>query len=354
MGKNQVTLSDLAKELGVSTATVSRALKDYPDISRETKKRVLALAAARNYYPNSIAASLRKQETRTIGVIIPEIVNHFFSTVIKGIMEVAYDIGYRVVLCQSDEDHEKEVEDARALLASRVDGLLVSVAHGTQTYEHFQVFKRSNIPIVFFDKVCDAIPEASRIVVNDYQGAFQAVEHLIEQGYQRITHVRGPLVATNAKNRLRGYMDAMQKHHLPVNDFMIIDGEALSFDFAEHLGKIIAMNKYKVDAIFAVTDIMAIGIMKGLKSQGFKIPEDVAVIGFNDWYIATAVDPPLSSVAQPGFEMGKKAAEMLIDHIQQLKAGKEPVYETVILPTELKIRQSTLQKSLAKTPNLKL
>ncbi len=343
MGKHQVTLADLARELGISTATVSRALKDYPDISKATKRRVLDLAAARNYYPNSIAASLRKQETRIIGVIIPEIVNHFFSTVIKGIMEVAYDSGYRVMICQSDESYEKEVTDAKALLTSRVDGLMVSLAHETVQYDHFMEFKHSGIPLVFFDKICEEIQETSRIVFNDYQGAFYAVEHLIEQGYTRIAHIRGPMVASNSKNRLQGYLDAMKKHHLPVNDLMIIDGEALTFDFAVHLGKMLAMNKYNLDAIFAVTDIVALGVMKGLKSQGYNIPEDMGVVGFNDWYMSTVVDPPLSSVAQPGFEMGKKATEILLNEIAVTKQGLTPAYQTVILDTELIVRDSSLR-----------
>ncbi len=341
MGKYQVTLADLAKELGISTATVSRALKDYPDISAATKRKVLDLAAARNYHPNSIAASLRKQETRIIGVIVPEIVNNFFSNVIKGIMEVAYDVGYRVMICQSDESYEKEVTDAKALLASRVDGLLVSLAHETVIYDHLKEFKRSGIPLVFFDKTCEEMKDTSKVVSNDYQGAFHAVEHLIEQGYRRIAHIRGPLVATNAKNRLKGYMDAMAKHHLPVDEFMIIDGEALTFEFAHHLGKMLGMNKYNIDAIFAVTDIVALGVIKGLKSQGYKIPEDIGVIGFNDWYMSTVIDPPLSSVAQPSFEIGKKSAEILLNEIAVIKQGLVPAYQTVVLDTELIIRESS-------------
>ena len=211
MGKRQITLADLAKELGISTATVSRALKDYPDISAETKRRVLELAKLRNYYPNTIAASLRNQESHIIGVIIPEVVNHFFSTVITGIMNVAYQAGYRVMICQSNESYEKEVEDAKALLASRVDGVLVSVAHETSTFQHFQEFKNAGIPIVFFDKTCEGILGTSKVVVDDYKGSFDAVEHLIQQGYTRIAHIRGPLTANNSRNRLNGYLDALKK-----------------------------------------------------------------------------------------------------------------------------------------------
>ena len=344
MGKRQITLADLAKELGISTATVSRALKDYPDISAETKKRVLELAKLRNYYPNTIAASLRNQESHIIGVIIPEVVNHFFSTVITGIMNVAYKAGYRVMICQTNESYEKEVEDAKALLASRVDGVLVSVAHETATFQHFQEFKNAGIPLVFFDKTCEGISDTSKVVVDDYKGSFDAVEHLIEQGYTRIAHIRGPHSANNSRNRLNGYLDALKKHQLPVDELLIFDGGTLTYEFSYHLGKMIAMNGYRIDAIFAVTDIVAIGVMTGLKEAGKKIPSDIAVLGFNDWFMSQVVDPPLSSVFQPGLEMGKKATEILLEEIRLDKEGEPTEHQTVVLETDLKVRASTLRE----------
>lgn len=342
MGKRQVTLADLAKELGISTATVSRALKNYPDISKETKERVLSLAKQRKYTPNTIAASLRNQESHIIGVIIPEVVNQFFSTVITGIMEVAYNAGYRVMICQSNEDYEKEVADSKALLNNRVDGVLVSVAHGTHTFDHFREFKQAGVPLVFFDKICKEITNCSKVVVDDRKGAFTAVDHLIKQGYRRIAHIHGPLSASNSGNRMNGYLDALTHNQLPIEDSLLIDGGSLTFDYSFQLGKRLAEESPNIDAIFAVTDIVAIGVMTGLKEGGKKIPSDVAVVGFNDWFMCRVVEPPLSSVFQPGIEMGRKAAELLIQEISQEKKGHTPTYETVVLSTNLKVRSSTL------------
>ena len=342
MGKRQVTLADLAKELGISTATVSRALKNYPDISKETKERVLSLAKQWRYTPNTIAASLRNKESHIIGVIIPEVVNQFFSTVITGIMEVAYNAGYRVMICQSNEDYDKEVADAKALLNNRVDGVLVSVAHGTHNFDHFREFKQAGVPLVFFDKICNEITNCSKVVVDDREGSYTAVDHLIQQGYKRIAHIHGPLSASNSSNRMNGYLDALKAHDLPFEDSLLIDGGNLTYEYAFELGKKIAVESAHPDAIFAVTDIVAIGVMTGLKEAGKKIPHEVAVVGFNDWFMCRVVDPPLSSVFQPGIKMGRKAAELLLQEISQEKAGRTPAYETVVLPTDLKIRSSTL------------
>lgn len=341
MGKKQVTLADLAKALGISTATVSRALKDYPDISKDTKRKVLDLAQKLNYHPNTFAAALRKSESRVIGVIIPEIVNHFFSTVIKGIMEVAYEADYHVMLCQSDESYEKEVKDARALLYNRVDGVMVSVAHETEVFDHFQDFQNAGIPIVFFDKICEELPDTSTVVVDDYKGAFDAVAHLVAQGYRNIAHVRGPLNAYTSRNRYQGYLDALKKHQLPINKALILDGGQLTHEDGIRIGKKLAMMNHQVDAMFAVTDIIAIGAMVGIKSMGRKIPEDIAIIGFSDWLMTTVVEPNLSSVAQPGYEMGKHAAKLLLEEIKANKAGLDPKPRHVVLDTELRIRASS-------------
>jgi LacI family transcriptional regulator len=230
MSKRQPTLADLAKELGISTATVSRALKDYPDISVETKRRVLELAKKLNYRPNSFAANLRKNESRTIGVIIPEIVNNFFSLVIKGIMEIAYEKGYRVMLCQSDENYEKEVADAEALLESRVDGLLVSLAHETTQLDHFQSCTDLGIPVVFFDKVPASFDNCSKVIVNDYEGAYQAVSHLLSLGKQRIVHLGGPFNAYTASHRYEGYKSALKNKGLPIKEELVFECQDVTLE----------------------------------------------------------------------------------------------------------------------------
>ena len=341
MQKRQVRLQDLAKELGISTATVSRALKDYPDISAETKRKVLELAKKLNYRPNSIAAGLRKSETHIIGVIIPEIVNHFFGKVIKGIMEVAYDKGYKVMLCQSDEDYEKEVTDANALLSSRVDGLIACLGTHTHQFDHFHDFIDAGIPVVFFDKTAPQIRDCSKVIIDDRLGAFNAVESLIEEGCTRIAHLKGPGEAFTFQNRLQGYKDALAKHGIPFDPSLIRECRELTHSTARSVARDLAGMPVPPDAVFAATDQLAIGAMVGLKEMGKSIPEDVAVIGFSNWEVGEAVDPPLSSVAQPGFEMGKLSAEILLREIQATKNDHPFEYETVVLETSLKLRGSS-------------
>ncbi len=341
MSKKQIRLADLAEKLGISTATVSRALKDYPDISAETKRRVNELAKELNYRPNTLAAGLRKSETRIIGVIIPEIANHFFAKVIKGIMEVAYREGYNVMLCQSDEDYEKEVVDARALLSSRVDGLIVSIGNHTHDFSHFSEFLHAGIPLVFFDKTTPEIEDCSQVIIDDYAGAFQAVDHLIGQGCRRIAHIGGSFEAFTFQNRLNGYKDALKKNGIAFDPQLVFPSEKLTIQVAREHAEHMARIQPPIDGLFAATDLMAIGAMNGLKSQGLKIPQDVKIIGFSNWEMAEAVDPPLSSVNQPGYEMGKITTEILIREIKAEKEEREIVYEKIVLQTELISREST-------------
>lgn len=341
MGKRQITLADLAKELNISTATVSRALKNYPDISDETKRKVLALAQAKNYRPNTMAAGLRNQESKIIGVIIPEIVNHFFSSVIKGIMQVCYDADYRVMLCQSSESYEKEVADANALFASRVDGLLVSLAHESNQFDHFADFQDAEIPIVLFDKVSDKITNTSKVVVDDYLGAFLAVEHMILTDRKRIAHFAGPQVASTSRNRLNGYRDALTKHGFPVLQELIFPCEEMSLEEGERLAKRMVTTSPQVDAVFCINDAVAIGAMVGVKRSGLSVPTDIAIAGFSDWQISSIVEPSLTTVSQPSFEMGKLAANILINEIRNTKEGKPITHETHTLKTSLKIRESS-------------
>lgn len=344
MTKRQVTLADLAKELGISTATVSRALKDYPDISQETKQKVIELAKRLNYRPNTMAAGLRKRESKVIGVIIPEIVNHFFSSVIKGIMEVAYEEDYRVMICQSDESYEKEVVDANALLMSRVDGILVSIAHETADFDHFQEFKDLGIPVVFFDKVpVTGFEEASKVVVDDFMGAYNSVVHLIQQGCKRIAHFRGPLIAYTSLNRYEGYKKALEDHGLPYDESLVYPCSDISFEEGyNHCLNCLALDS-PADGIFSVTDMVAMGAISAAKSKKLSIPKDIAIAGFSDWQMSTIIDPPLTSVAQPSLQMGKLSTQLLLKEISALKNEKPVEFETVVLKTTLKVRASTSQ-----------
>lgn len=345
MQKRQITLADLAKELGVSTATVSRALKDYPDISIETKQKVIALAEQMHYRPNTLAAGLRKRESKIIGVIIPDIVSHFFSSVINGIMDIAYQEGYRVMICQSNESYEKEVADAQALLASRVDGVLVSIAHETNSFDHFTEFKDLGIPVVFFDKIpIDNFSDASKVVVDDFMGAYNTVEHLILQGYKRIAHFRGPVIAYTSLNRFEGYKQALKDYGIPYDKSLVFACEDISFEEGQRFCMEVRAHPHPADAIFAVTDMVALGALVAARDCGLKIPKDIAIAGFSDWLMASIIDPPLTSVAQPSHEMGQTATTLLLQQINANKKNLPFAFQTVVLKTDLKIRSSTLLK----------
>ncbi|MCB0851513.1 MAG: LacI family DNA-binding transcriptional regulator [Bacteroidetes bacterium] len=355
MQKKQITLADLAKELGISTATVSRALKDYPDISAETKRKVLELAKKLHYRPNSIAAGLRKRESRVIGVIIPEIVNHFFSSVIKGIMEVAYEAGYRVMLCQSDESYEKEVKDAETLLANRIDGLMVSIAHETSDFQHFREFQDAGIPIVFFDKVpLVEFENVSKIVVDDFQGAYNSVQHLISMEKRRIAHFRGPLIAYTSRNRLEGYKKALSDSNIPIDENLIFGCQDISLEEGyNYCRQALALDE-PCDAIFAVTDMVAMGAMIAARDAGVVIPDQLAIAGFSNWKISALMEPPLTSVDQPSLEMGRLASNLLLKEIQANKKEIEIKYETHVLKTHLMIRGSSDKNAILTTRQILL
>lgn len=343
--KRQIKLADIAKELGVSTATVSRAIKDYPDISKETKRKVMELVKKWNYRPNSMAAGLRKRESKVIGVIIPEIINHFFSAVIKGIMKVAYEADYRVMLCQSDESYEKEVADANALFSSRVDGIMASIAHGTTNIDHFLAFPEGGIPLVFFDKVPKGHTDISKVIVDDYKGAYQVVEHLVQQGYRRIAHFRGPMSASTSINRYNGYKDALRQQGLPFDPSLVFTCETISLEE----GRLFArecLDAGNVDAIFTITDQVAIGAILEIKEAGRSIPDDIAVCGFSNWSMSSIVEPKLTTVAQPALEMGMRAMQLLLDEIRAQKEEIETKPQTIVLETALLARESSTRKEV--------
>ncbi|MBT29113.1 MAG: LacI family transcriptional regulator [Thalassobius sp.] len=348
MKARQITLADLAKELNVSSATVSRALKDHPDISLETRQKVKDLAQKLNYRPNSIAQGLRKQESKILGVIIPEIVHHFFSSVISGIMEAANAAGYRVMICQSMEMYSKEVEDVEALFSSRVDGILISLANETANIDHLRKMKNYGLPIVSFDKVCYDMKDHSMVIIDDFEGAYNVIEHLIDAGYDRIAHLHGPLNPITSQNRLNAYLKALKDHNIPKNEDYIVGCDKVTQQEGYEITKQLINMPNRPNAVFAVTDLVAIGAMVAIKEAGLRIPEDIAVVGFSDWAMASVVEPALTTVAQPGFEMGKIATSLLIDEIKYLHSDSEQDYnyQTKILKTKLMIRESTVKTSV--------
>lgn len=339
MRSSQVTIKDIAKHLGVSASTVSRALKDHPDISEETKRMVKDLAAKLKYQPNAVALSLKNSRSNTIGVIIPEMVHYFFSQVISGIEDVAYDAGYTVVICQSNERYVREVANANALLAQRVDGILVSISKETKDLEHLNNIEDHNIPMVLFDRQCPEI-EADSVIIDDFNAAYQATKHLLTLGRKRIAHLGGPMNLAIGRQRKAGYLQALK-------DFNIEIDEALFFEantFEDAPGCIQKMMQYKnpPDGVFAVNDLTAIGAMQAIQNLGFHIPKDISVVGFSDGRFSNIINPKLTSVDQHGYEMGRKATEILIRRIAEDQREYEPVTE--VIPGTLIVRDSSVSR----------
>jgi LacI family transcriptional regulator len=345
---NQVTIKDIARELGISPSTVSRALKDHPDISSETKKAVSELADRLNYQPNIVALSLRQRKTNTIGVIIPEIVHFFFSTVISGIEDVAYQAGYNVILAQSNESYQREVTDMKALFNSRVDGMLLSLSRETTNFDHIESIISKGVPIVFYDRFYSN-PNTSKVIVDDYIGAKEAVLHLIEQGCKRIAHLEGAPNLIITKDRLRGYQDALSESNLEVRENYTVVCPSNSFEEGKKAAKKLLSLAVPPDAIFCSNDPMAMGAIMAIKEKGLVIPDDVAVVGFSNWFFAELTDPSLTTVDQPGFEMGQEAARLLIRQIElKDKDQDDPVPETKVLKTRLIVRDSSVRKNKKK------
>ncbi|MGM0945699.1 MAG: LacI family DNA-binding transcriptional regulator [Bacteroidota bacterium] len=338
----QATIKDIARELNVSSSTVSRALKDYPGISDETKRKVKEVAEKLNYRPNAIALSLRKSRSFTIGVIIPEVVHFFFSTVISGIEEVAYSRGYNVILTQTNEKLTREKSSIETMLSNQIDGFLVSYSKETTDFEHFSKLLDQGYPIVFFDRVPD-IPKAINVMVDDYQGAYDAVTHLIQQGYQRIAHLAGPRNLTISQERERGYRDALTNHGISIDPKMIVECPIGTDDESQKITReLYEKSSVKPDAFFANNDMAAVGAMLACKALGMKVPEEVGIVGFSNWQFCSMIDPSLSSVAQPGFNMGAKATEILLDIIEK-KVDPDKINLPVTLDTELLIRKSSVR-----------
>lgn len=333
--KGQVTIKDIARELGISPSTVSKALKGHPDIAAETKKAVKELVQKWHYKPDPIALSLKIGQSKTIGVIVPEIVHYFFSTVISGIEDEVYDTGYQVMFCQSNETFEREIRAVETLLSGRVDGILVSMAKTTFEFGHFRKILDDGVPLVFFDRVCEEI-ETDRVVVDDEKGAYDAVNHLINTGCRNIIHLAGPANLKIGKERKEGYLRAVAGAGLEVKQENIV-----RCDTAQDARLIVPgllKRDPRPDGIFAVNDLTAAEAMKIIKTAGFKIPADISVVGFTSGMISDITDPPLTSVEQHGYNIGREAAKILIERIEN-RAPDTPV--TRIIQTLLVIKGSS-------------
>jgi LacI family transcriptional regulator/LacI family repressor for deo operon, udp, cdd, tsx, nupC, and nupG len=335
---HQTTIIDIAKALGISKSTVSRALTGHPNVNAATRQRILDMAAQVDYQRNQLAISLLTNRTSTIGIMVPEFISFFFPKVIIGAQEELAQSGYNVVICHSNESYETEVTNAKALLASRVDGLLVSHTKETRNFDHFRIFQRKGIPVVFFNRVCDDM-DVSKVTIDDYNGAFQAVEHLIQTGRRRIAHLAGPDTLMNSRNRLSGYRDALAKHGLHIDPELIISYD-LNLDKANIYVNHLLNLPNPPDALFTINDPTALEALSVAKRRGIRVPDDLSIVGFSDDPISALIEPGLTTIAQPVDEMGQQAAKVLLKQLLTKDEGFVP--ERVVLPTRLIVRRSTV------------
>jgi DNA-binding LacI/PurR family transcriptional regulator len=339
MSKSAATIRDIAKMLGISKSTVSRALNDHYDVNPETARRVRELAAKIDFQPNILAQHFKQQKTFTIGVIIPETVNRFFAKAVGGIQQVADRAGYNVIICQSNESIETEKKNLQALLSNRVDGLLVSVSRETNQYNHFQHVINQEVPLVFFDRIVEEL-STYQVHSDNYEVSLLGTEHLIDQGCKRIAFIAGPQYLYNSRNRLKGYLDALEKRKLKVDEALIIHTNYQLNTVEEYVRHLFSLRK-RPDGIFAINDMAAIEIMHILKKRGLSIPHDVAILGFNNETICRFIEPALSSIDHPAFDMGMAAAELLLARISN---DALPLQKRLV-KSRLVVRESTLRKT---------
>lgn len=340
---HQPTIIDIARQLGISKSTVSRALTAHPNVNAKTRQQVLELAEKLDYQRNQLAISLLTNQTRTIGIMVPEFISYFFPKVIIGAQEELAKAGYNVIICHSNESYEIEVTNTKSLFASRVDGLIVSHTKETRNFDHFRTFTRKGIPVVFFNRVCEDM-DVSKVTVDDYTGAFQAVEHLIQTGRRRIAHLSGPDTLPNSRNRRNGYLDALRHYNVPVDPALII-----AYDLTLEKANIYVNHLLNLpdppDALFAINDPTAIEALKVVKNRGLRVPDDLAVVGFSDDPISALIEPGLTTVSQPVSELGQQAAQLLLAQLRA-EAGIIVEPQTVMLPTRLVVRGSTMDMRL--------
>ena len=339
--RRKITLKDIARELDVSVSTVSKALKNSNEISRDTRERIQAFARLYNYKPNNIAISLKNKRTLNIGVIIPDIVHHFFTTVFRGIEKYANERGYNVIVCVSDESFDKEVINMELLANGSIDGFIMALSAETQErndYNHLRQVTEQGIPLVLFDRVTDQVM-CDKVVINDEEAAREAVEFLIRSGKQRIALMTTEEYLNVSENRARGYRKALESHNIPFDESLVIripsqsEDEDLTQHFFEQAG---------FDAVLSVNEVFAIRGMRMAHKLGLRIPEDVAFIGFTDGILSRNSMPTLTSVAQHGEQMGAIAASMLIDKVENEYDETDPgSFRTEVIRASLMKREST-------------
>lgn len=344
MKHRPATLKDIAQRLNTSVATVSRALKDKPDISADMREKVKTLAIELSYQPNPVALNLKYHKSQTIGVVIPKVVHFMFSTMISGILEEAEKYGYNVLISESNQKYDREVRIVGDFMRGKVDGLIICLSNQTRNFAHIEQVLNAAIPLIMLDKSTDALT-ADQVIVDDYEGAFAAVEHLIAQGYQRIAHINGNESLHHSHARMSGYLDALKKHGFAIDESLIFKAEEFTLEEGMVLGKQILAHPHKPDAVFAISDEVVIGVHQYLKQQNIHIPNDFGLVGFSDSVMASVIEPPLSSVRQSGVEMGKIAVKRLLELIKAEEHDLPTTAKTHTLKTELIIRKSSQRES---------
>lgn len=334
----RATIKDIAKKLNISPSTVSRALADRWDVNPETRNAVLEVAKELNYVPNPISLSLKLQQSMTIGLVVPEYTNSFFSNIMTGIKSVIESRGYSLLIMQSGESPAMELKNLKILESKLVDGFIVSVTHQTANLDYYNELLNSNTPLVFVNRICPSLT-ASAVLIDDRKWASVVVEHLIENGCRRIVCLRGPKNLSVSRERYVGYLMALRKHHIHFDGNLVIDTGIFIEDGIEAAHRILE-GDIKPDAIFCFSDPVAIGVVKTLKENGVNIPRDILVSGFSESRKALIIEPNLTSVEQPTFEIGKTAAELLLEQIK----NKKTTPRRVVLEARLNVRESTTRK----------
>jgi LacI family transcriptional regulator len=336
--KGEITIYDISRALNISASTVSRGLNKNPQIRKEVRRKIIQVANEMGYQPNKFASSLRLKRTRTLGVVIPRIDSHFMSTVISGMEKVAKQKGYQLLISQSEESASLEAENIQALFNSRVDGFLVSLSCETKNLDHFQYVFRKDIPILFFDRVFYQ-SNCITIVIDNFKAGYNATQHLIDQGYRKIACVTGSLNRNVYNDRLLGFKQALSDNSVPFDeDFLIVSN--LSYSSGEMIVRELMKCEAMPDAIFTANDSSAVSTICELKKAGYRIPEDIAVVGFNDDPVSKVVEPNLTTVHYPGREMGEIAASTMIKTLEGTQFEK---VSTIILNSELIVRQSSVK-----------
>ncbi len=337
--KENVTLKGLAQELELSVSTVSRALNNHPDISADTKRRVQDLAKELNYVPNLFAKGFRTHHTHILGVIVPNVSHYFTTTVLKGILDEGEKLGYRIIICESKNDEKKQADMLQTILQFGAEGILMALARKTTSINDI-LKTMQRIPIVLFDKVSDKIP-CTQIVIDEEEAAYSAVEHLINTGKRRIAIIKETENSYNSEKRFSGYLKALRDYDLPIDEKIILSTEDISLEKGRAMANLLLSLRKRPDAVFAITDSAAIGVIKALNKFKVKIPEEIAVVGFSNSAYATIINPSLSTVDQPGEKIGRTALQYLIEEIEN--PNQDLATKTVEIKTNLIIRDSSFK-----------